>query len=92
ARTSQLLVRDDEIFSLAVLALERAKKRRVRVRRLELILSEIDAAGANLDLFEPEEIRLFRFQSALDKVHSRFGFKALVPCSALLANSLGGQS
>ena len=92
-KTSQLLVRDDEIFSLAVQALERAKKRRVRIRRLELILSDIDAAGGSLDLFEPEELRLFRLQSALDKVHGRFGFEALVPCSALLvAHSLGGQS
>jgi len=72
AKTGRLCVRDDELFLLAVQAFERAKTRRVRVRRLELMFSGIDAAGATLDLFEPEDLRLSRLQNALDKVHSRF--------------------
>lgn len=91
ATSSGLRVRDDEILSLALTALERARGRRVRIRHLALELSGIDAAGPELDLFEPEVSRLAPLQKALDTVHGRFGLGALVPCSALLRPSTAAQ-
>jgi len=86
-RGSRLLSRDDEILRLALAALERARKRRVRIRRIRLELSDPASAGPELDLFEPEDLRLTRLQAALDKVRGKFGPTAIAPC-ALLA--LGG--
>ena len=86
-RGSRLLCRDDEILGLALAALERARKRRVRIRRIRLELSDLASAGPELDLFEPEDLRLTRLQAALDKVRGKFGPTAIAPC-ALFA--LGG--
>src|SRR5208337_429169 len=83
ARAARVLARDDELLALALAALERARKRRVRVRRLELKLTGIESAGPELDLFEPEDLRLSRLQSALDRIRGRFGFAAIEPCSFL---------
>jgi hypothetical protein len=82
-RAPRVLARDDELSAMALPALDAARKRRVRVRRLELRLSEIETAGAELDLFEPEEAKLSRLQSALDKIHGRFGIDAIEPCALL---------
>ena len=84
ARITRVIVRDDEIATLATAALEAARKRRVRIRRLELRLSEIESAGPELDLFEPKEVKLTKLQTALDKIHGRFGLAAIESCSALL--------
>ncbi|HUW40116.1 MAG TPA: hypothetical protein VMV90_03845 [Rectinemataceae bacterium] len=84
-RAARVLARDDELLMMTLRALERARKRRVRVRRLELRLSDIEAAGPELDLFEPEDLRLSRLQTALDKIRGRFGFAAIEPCSFLAA-------
>jgi DNA polymerase-4 len=81
ARSARLLVRDDELASLALAALSRARTRRVRIRRLGLQLSAIGSAGPELDLFEPREIRTARLQTALDRVRRRHGAQALVPCA-----------
>jgi DNA polymerase IV len=86
-RAARVLARDDELLMMALSALERARKRRVRVRRLELKLSEIESAGPELDLFEPEDLRLSRLQAALDKIHGRFGFASIEPCSLLAARA-----
>ncbi|MCE5257049.1 MAG: hypothetical protein LLF89_09430 [Spirochaetaceae bacterium] len=88
ARSGSLRVRDDEILALAMGALGHARVRRVRIRRLALELSEIGAAGPEFDLFEPGGPRLARLQTALDTVHGRFGFAALLPCSALATEGL----
>jgi DNA polymerase-4 len=85
AKASRLLTRDDELLTLALTALERARTRRVRMRRIEVAFSEIGAAGPELDLFEPDDIRLSRLQSALDRIRQRFGFAAIEPCSFLAA-------
>jgi len=87
ARAARVLARDDELLALALAALERARKRRVRVRRLELKLTGIESAGPELDLFEPEDLRLSRLQSALDRIRGRFGFAAIEPCSFLAARA-----
>ena len=87
SRSGRILERDDELLSLSLAALERARTRRVRVRRLELELSQIGSAGPELDLFEPEDQRLARLQSALDKVRGRFGLSAIAPCSSLAARA-----
>mgnify|MGYP001304258119 CR=1 FL=1 len=83
ARSGRLLSRDDEILGLALTALGQARGRRVRVRRLRLELSELRSAGPELDLFEPEDLRLSRLQAALDKIHGRFGASAIEPCALL---------
>ena len=87
AGAARVLARDDELLVLALTALERARKRRVRVRRLGLELSDIESAGPELDLFEPEDLRLSRLQSALDRIRGRFGFAAIEPCSLLAARA-----
>jgi len=87
AGAARILARDDELLALALAALERARKRRVRVRRLELKLAGIESAGPELDLFEPEDLRLSRLQSALDRIRGRFGFAAIEPCSLLAAKA-----
>jgi DNA polymerase-4 len=87
ARAPRIFARDDELASIALPALEAARKRRVRVRRLELCLTEIESAGAELDLFEPEDSRRSRLQSALDGIHGRFGLGAIEPCALLAARA-----
>ena len=84
-RSPRLRVRDDEVLEVALLALGRARKRRVRVRRLDLRLEEIGAAGPELDLFEPEDRRLDRLQTALDRIRGRFGLAAIEPCALVAA-------
>lgn len=84
-RAARLAVRDDEIAAAACAAAARAFSRRVRVRRLSLELSEFSAAGPELDLFEPAESRSARLQTALDRVHGKYGFGALSPCAFLAA-------
>jgi DNA polymerase-4 len=83
ARIARVVARDDEIAPIAAAALEAARKRRVRIRRLELRLSEIECAGPELDLFEPQDAKLSKLQSALDKIHGRFGLAAIESCAAL---------
>ena len=83
AKNTRVVARDDELLDLALPALEQARKRRVRVRHLELRLSWIEAAGPELDLFEPKVGKLSKLQSALDKIHGRFGFGSIEPCSLL---------
>ena len=83
----RLRTRDDELISLACAALGRATTRRVRIRRLGITLSGIEAAGPELDLFEPQELRMNRLQIALDTVRTRFGPNALIPCAALCLSS-----
>jgi hypothetical protein len=83
ARSPRVIARDDELASMAHEALEAARKRRVRVRRLELRLSEVEAAGPELDLFEPEDVKRSKLQTAVDKIHGRFGFAAIEPCATL---------
>lgn len=87
AGASRVLARDDELLTLTLTALERARKRRVRVRRLDIRLFGIESAGPELDLFEPEDLRLSRLQSALDRIRGRFGFDAIEPCALLAARS-----
>lgn len=81
ASRRRLLSRDDEALCLALEALERGRARRVRVRSLSLSLSGIEAAGPELDLFEPEERRRARLQSALDSIRSRYGMSAITTCA-----------
>jgi DNA polymerase-4 len=83
ARIARVVARDDELASIAKTALEAAHKRRVRIRLLKVRLSEIESAGPELDLFEPEDAKLSKLQTALDKIHCRFGFAALESCAAL---------
>lgn len=83
-RGQRLRVRDDEVLEAALLALERARSRRVRVRRLRLRLSALDSGGPELDLFEPEETRKARLQTALDRIRGRYGLEA-IETGALLA-------
>lgn len=79
---------DDEIAETAWATARRALDRRVRVRRLALELSELGAAGPELDLFEPGISKSARLQSALDRVHGKYGFPALTPCVFLSAGIL----
>jgi DNA polymerase-4 len=77
------LSRDDEALGLALAALEQARGRRVRVRRLRLVLSGFQPAGPELELFEPEDLRRARLQSALDSIRARYGGEALRPCAMM---------
>lgn len=86
ARARRILSRDDEALGLALEALERARSRRVRVRRLRLELSGVESAGPELDLFEPEDLRRVRLQSALDAIRGRYGGAAIEPCAMLAAD------
>lgn len=88
ARSPRILTRDDEIAALAWDIALRAMERRVRVRRLGVELSEFGAAGPELDLFEPSESKSARLQTALDKVHRKYGFVALTPCAFMTAGIL----
>ncbi len=90
-RLPHLLTRDDEIAAAAWAAAQRALERRVRVRRLALELSEFGAAGPELDLFEPAESKSVRLQTALDRVHEKYGFPSLAPCAFLAAGVMNGQ-
>lgn len=83
-RAAGLPVRDDEVFALACAAFERARTRRVRVRTLRLALSEFVSAGAELDLFEPADMKKVRLQTALDRVRSRYGQEGVRPCAMLV--------
>ncbi len=83
ARSGRMLTRDDEALVLSLEALEKARSRRVRVRRLRLELSGIEAAGPELELFEPEDVRRIRLQTALDRIRSRYGGAAIEPCAML---------
>ena len=83
ARIARVVARDDELSAIAGTALEAARKRRVRVRRVELRLSEIESAGPELDLFEPQDAKLSKLQTAMDKIHGRFGLAAIESCAAL---------
>lgn len=85
ARGQRLRVRDDELLEAALLALERARTRRVRVRRLKLRLSVLDSGGPELDLFEPEETRKARLQTALDRIRGRYGLEAIETGTILAA-------
>jgi DNA polymerase IV len=85
SRSARVLARDDELASLARSALEAARGRRVRIRRVALRLSEIESAGPELDLFEPADAKRSKLQTALDGIHGRFGFEAIEPCAALAA-------
>lgn len=85
ARGARLAARDDEIAVLALGALDRAFSRRVRVRKVSLELSEFGAGGPELDLFEPAGTKSERLQGALDKMHGKYGFSCLAPCSFLAA-------
>jgi DNA polymerase-4 len=75
--------RDDELGDAAWDAARRAAFRRVRVRRITVRFSEFGAAGPELDLFEPKDAKIERLQRALDRVHSRHGLAAIVPCALL---------
>ncbi len=81
AATARLRERDDEALSLALEALARARTRRVRVRGLSLELASVAPAGPTLELFEPEELRRSRLQSALDAIRTRYGPGAIAPCA-----------
>lgn len=89
-RSSRLLSRDDEIARLALSAFERARTRRVRIRKMTLVLSELASAGPELDLFEPAEARLVRLESALDRVRARYGLWAIAPAT-FLASPFSGR-
>jgi DNA polymerase-4 len=82
-RLPRALYRDDELAHAAQEAARRAFVRRVRVRRATLRLSEFGAAGPELDLFEPRDAKVERLQGTLDRVHSRHGLAAIVPCAFL---------
>jgi len=82
AASGRLRERDDEALALALEALSRARTRRVRVRSLSLELESVAPAGPTLELFEPEELRRARLQSALDSIRSRYGPGAIAPCAA----------
>lgn len=82
-KSMRLCTRDDEVLALALAALERATSRRVRIRRLCLGLSFLASAGPELDLFEPADAKRTRLQAAVDRVHARYGFAAVVPCATL---------
>lgn len=84
SRSLRLLSRDDELLQLASGALAAARKRRVRIRRIGIKYYDIESAGPELDLFEPAETKIIRLQSALDKIHGRFGLGAIAPCARSL--------
>lgn len=82
------LARDGELAALAVQTLRAALSRRVRVRQLTVEFHDFVPAGPELDLFEPNDARSFRLQSALDRVHGKYGFPALAPCAFLAVAGL----
>ena len=88
-KSSNILVRDDEIVHLACESFFRARTRRVRVRRISVELSSLSPAGPELDLFEPTETRLALLQSALDKVRTRYGFPTVFRATILIGNRAG---
>ena len=94
SRLPRILTRDGDIAALAWATAQRAMDRRVRVRRIALELSGLAAAGPELDLFEPALAKEARLQTALDRVHGKYGFPALRPCAllsvGLLAPGLAG--
>jgi len=83
SRPPRVLTRDGDISALAWTTAQRALDRRVRVRRVALELSGLAAAGPELDLFEPALAKEARLQTALDRVHGKYGFPALRPCALL---------
>ncbi|PKL05977.1 MAG: hypothetical protein CVV53_06700 [Spirochaetae bacterium HGW-Spirochaetae-9] len=88
SRSPQVLSRDGDIAALAWVTAQRAMERRVRVRHIALELSGFAAAGPELDLFEPALAKEVRLQTALDRVHGKYGFPALKPCALLSAGLL----
>jgi len=71
---------DFRLFAAAKTALERAWKRRVRIRHLHLICDRLTYPPAQMSLFseyEQEEKKSDRLISALDSIRHRYGFNAI---------------
>jgi DNA polymerase-4 len=71
---------DFRLFAVAKLALERAWKRRVRIRHLRLVCDRLTYPPAQMGLFaEPEEEKRVRDNliTALDTIRLRFGSNAI---------------
>ena len=74
---------DASLFALAERALEKAWRRRVRLRRLRLTCSRLLRGDAQLSLFENEPLKTRNtvgagVDSALDSIRSRFGASAVM--------------
>jgi DNA polymerase-4 len=72
------------IAAAARMLLDRAVKRRVRVRRLRLAAWGVTAAAEQLPLWEQEAPRDASLESVIDRARARFGTEALVPATWML--------
>jgi DNA polymerase IV len=76
ATTAAAVALDPELFRLARLALERAWRRRVRLRHLELICDRLAKPSPQLSLFAAVQVEQHRQQGlglALDRIRKQFG-------------------
>ncbi len=72
---------DRDLYRIAATLLERATRRRVRVRRLTLSLQHLQTGSTQLDLFAPPSDHTL--QEAMDRLKTRFGKRSILRASAL---------
>jgi DNA polymerase-4 len=85
-REKSLLVTDLEIAEKAAQAYIKTVNRRLRIRSVGLILSDLRPLGWEPDLFAPEDGgRDQRLQEAVDRMRNRYGLQAITTGAALAA-------
>jgi len=73
-KTKKILVTDSEISTAAFRVYQKAAKRRIRIRSIELCFEGLVHLGFQPDLFEPEtENKNRKLQEAIDKIQNRYG-------------------
>jgi DNA polymerase-4 len=86
-REKRLLVTDREIAEKAAQAYVKTVNRRLRIRSVGLILSDLRPLGWEPDLFAPEGGgRDRRLQEAVDRMRNRYGLQAIMTGTALVAS------
>jgi DNA polymerase-4 len=77
--------RDRDLYTPALLLLDRLLRRRVRLRSLRCVLFDLAPAETQLDLFLPEgDANRDSLQAAVDRMRRKYGPGALRSCAALV--------
>ncbi|MCU0845191.1 MAG: hypothetical protein MUC76_09730 [Spirochaetes bacterium] len=80
--------RDAELFEAARAALHRGMTRRVRVRRVSVVLSQLRPEARQAELFSPPgTLKGEALQGAIDSIRRRFGREAVRAASAMRART-----
>jgi DNA polymerase-4 len=84
-RTKSPLILDEQIIDGAWSALQKALKRRVKIRSMALVLRDLSSARREPDLFTPPGYvsREDRLQTAVDATRLRFGVGAITHAAAV---------